>query len=61
MATGLLCALPERMPTHGAAKAHEVLATTRDAVNACPGYLQPLTDAAFGTPFTRVTARELPV
>jgi len=21
----------------------------------CPGYLQPLTDAAFGTPFTRVT------
>jgi hypothetical protein len=24
MATGLLCALPERLPTHGAAKAHDV-------------------------------------
>jgi hypothetical protein len=58
MATGLLCVLPVLLPTHGAAQACEALATTRVAVTPpmpYPGYLQPVTDAAFGRPFTRVT------
>jgi hypothetical protein len=58
MVTGLLCVLPELLPNHGAAQAYEALAATRAAAMPSmpyPGYLQPLTDAAFGTPFTRVT------
>ena len=55
MATGLLCVLPVLLPTHGAAQAYEALATTRGPPMPYPGYLQPVTDAAFGTPFTRVT------
>src|SRR4030081_2818409 len=58
MATGLLCVLPVLLPAHGAAQAYEALATTRVAVTPptpYPGYLQPVTDAVFGTSFTRVT------
>jgi hypothetical protein len=55
MATGLLCVLPVLLPTHGAAQAYEALATTRGPPMPYPGYLQPVTDAAFGTSFTRVT------
>jgi hypothetical protein len=40
---------------HGAAQAYEALATTRAAAMPYPGYLQPVTDAAFGASFTRVT------
>ena len=58
MITGLLYVLPVFLPIHGAAEAYETLATTRAAVTLpmpYAGYLQPVTDAAFGTPFTRVT------
>jgi hypothetical protein len=58
MVTGLLCVLPTLSPALGAAQAYEALATTRAAVTPpmpYPEYLQPITDAAFGTPFTRVT------
>jgi hypothetical protein len=55
---GLLNVLAVLLPAHGAAQAYEALATTRTAVTPpmpYPGYLQAVTDAAFGTPFTRVT------
>ena len=58
MVTGLLCVLPALLPNHGTAQPYEALAATRAVVMPSmpyPGYLQPLTDAAFGTPFTRVT------
>jgi hypothetical protein len=58
MVTGLLCVLPVLLSTHGAAQAYEGLARTRAVLTpsmAYPGYLQPVTDAAFGTRFTRVT------
>jgi hypothetical protein len=58
MVTGLLCVLPTLSPALGAAQAYKTLATARAAVTPpmpYPGYLQPVTDAAFGTPFTRVT------
>ncbi len=45
------------LPTNGAAQAYEALAMTRAAVTPpmpYPGYL-PVADAAFATPFTRVT------
>lgn len=50
--------MPILVPTHSAAQAYETLATTRPAVMPpmpYSGYLQPVTDAAFGTPFTHVT------
>lgn len=52
MVTGLLCVLPELLPTLDAAQAYEASATTRVAMTPSipyPGYLQPATDAAFGT------------
>jgi hypothetical protein len=54
----LLCVVPVLLPTHGAAQAYEAMATTPAIVTLStpyPGYLQPLADTAFGTPFTRVT------
>jgi hypothetical protein len=58
MVTGLLCVLPVLLPAHRAALAYEALAKTRAVVTPSmpyPGYLQAVTDPAFGTPFTRVT------
>ncbi len=58
MVTGLLCALPALLPNHRAAQAYEALSKAHAVVTPSmpyPGYLQPVTDAAFGTPFTRVT------
>ena len=58
MVTGLLCVLPVLLPTHGAAQAYEALTKTRTVVTPSmpyPGYLQAVTDPAFGTSFTRVT------
>jgi hypothetical protein len=58
MVTGLLCVLPVLLPAHRAAQAYEALAKTRAVVTPSmpyPGYLQAVTDPAFGTPFTRVT------
>src|ERR1700738_4816586 len=55
---GLLVAFPVSLPTPGANTSLEALATARAVVTSpapYPGYLQPATDAAFGTPFTRVT------
>ncbi|HLJ00663.1 MAG TPA: hypothetical protein VKT76_13175 [Bradyrhizobium sp.] len=55
---GLLCVLPMLAPANGAAQAYETLAQARAVATpsmADPGYLQQMTDAAFGTPFTRVT------
>jgi hypothetical protein len=58
MVTGLLCVLPMFLPIHGAAQAYEVLTKTRTVVTPSmpyPGYLQAVTDPAFGMSFTRVT------
>jgi hypothetical protein len=58
MVTGLLCVLPVLLSTEGAAQRYEALATARVAMTPSmplPGYLQPVTDATFGTTFTRVT------
>jgi hypothetical protein len=58
MVTGLLFVLPALLPSHGTARAYETLATVRAAVTPSIvnlGYIQPITDAVFGTPFTRVT------
>lgn len=55
---GLLGAAPVFLPTQSLTQAYETLATARTVVTPVapyPGYLQPETDAAFGTPFTRVT------
>ena len=55
---GLLYVLAVLLPAHGAAHAYEALARTRTVVTPSmpyPGYLEAVTDAAFGTPFTRVT------
>jgi hypothetical protein len=62
MVFGLLCFLPALLPAQGAAQGYEQGYDTVGAARAVvtpsmayPGYLQPVTDAAFGTPFTRVT------
>jgi hypothetical protein len=55
---GLLAALVPVLPVRGLAQVYETLATTPGAVTSAapyPGYLRPVTDAAFGTPFIRVT------
>jgi hypothetical protein len=58
MMLGWLCVLPGLLPAIGAAQAYEALAKARAVVTSSmtyPGYLQPVTDAAFETSFTRVT------
>ena len=58
MVTGLLCVLPALSPTHGTELAYEALATAHAIVTpsaSYPDYLRLVTDAAFGTPFVRVT------
>jgi hypothetical protein len=55
---GLLCVLPVFLATQHMAQAYQALATARAVVPPTapyPGYLQTVTDAAFGTPFTRMT------
>ncbi len=55
---GLLAALLLILPGGGVAQVYETLATARAVVASVapyPGYLQQVTDAAFGTPFMRVT------
>jgi hypothetical protein len=55
---GLLAALVPVLPVRGLAQVYETLATAPGAVTSAapyPGYLRPVTDAAFGTPFIRVT------
>lgn len=57
-ATGLLCVLPILLPASCTAQTNEALAKARVVAApsmALPGYLQPVADPAFGTPFTRVT------
>jgi len=54
----LLAALLLILPGGGVAQVYETLATARAVVASVapyPGYLQQVTDAAFGTPFMRVT------
>jgi hypothetical protein len=58
MIIGLLCVLTVLLPTRSVVEAYEAMAKTRAVVTPSmpyPGYLQPVTDAAFGTAFTRVT------
>jgi hypothetical protein len=58
MIIGLLCVLPVLLPTRSVVEAYEAMAKTRAVVTPSmpyPGYLQPVTDAAFGTAFARVT------
>jgi hypothetical protein len=54
----VLAALLPILPARLAAQAYETLATSvvvATLESPYPGYLEPVTDAAFGTPFTRVT------
>jgi hypothetical protein len=55
---GILSYLAIFLPTQNVTHAYEALATARAVVTPVapyPDYLQPETDTAFGTPFTRVT------